>query len=159
MCDALVSRTTAWTNAFPSKLNLSKLISLSGVVEGKNTPDLSMQRIRFGAYAIVFLKITHTMKHRSVPGIALEYSNNHGVHYFMSLYMGKRINSNQWKELPITEEVIERVGELGKLQDQPVMVDGFPVYEVRSGIQIEDELEYYENHGDSEIHDTKLDEE
>ena len=63
MCDALVSRTTKWTNAFPSKSNLSTLISPSRVVEGKNTPDLSMPRISFGAYAIVFLTTLNTMKH------------------------------------------------------------------------------------------------
>ena len=58
------------------------------------------------------------MKHRSVPGIALGPSNEHGGHYFMSLFTGKRINSNKWDELPISEEVIERVEELGAKDKQ-----------------------------------------
>ena len=63
-----------------------------------------MSAIVFGSYAMVYTKTTNTMKHRSVPGNALEQWNDHGGYYFMSLFTGKRITSNNWDELPINED-------------------------------------------------------
>ena len=68
------------------------------LVEEKNSTDLRMPGITFESYAIVYLGITNTMKHRSIPAITLGASNEHGGYYFMSLYTGRRINSNQWDE-------------------------------------------------------------
>ena len=56
------------------------------------------------------------MKERSIPCIALNRSNNSGGFYFMSLESGKRHNSNQWEELPITDDIIMRVDNLTKQQ-------------------------------------------
>ena len=58
---------------------------------------------------MVYTGTTDEMKRRSVPGITLNESNDHGGHYFMSLYTGKRLHSYQWTELPIDDDVIAQV--------------------------------------------------
>ena len=127
-----------WLNAFPSDDGISSTLSPSNLVEGKNKPDLSMSAIAFGSYAMVYTKTTNTMKHRSVPGIALEQCNDHGGYYFMSLFTGKRITSNNWDELPINEEAIKRVEDIGYSESQPVMRDGYPIFEWKSSEVIND---------------------
>ncbi len=38
---------------------------------------------------------------------------SHGGHHFINLYTGKKFHSYHWQELPIDDETIDRVGELG----------------------------------------------
>ena len=54
------------------------------------------------------------MTEHSVPGIDLRASNNKGGFYCMSLYTGKRLNSCVWKELPVSDKIIERVEEIAR---------------------------------------------
>jgi hypothetical protein len=46
----------------------------------------------------------------------------------MSLYSGKRLHSYEWKELPIDDDVINRVEELANREDDPTMINGYPVF-------------------------------
>ena len=129
MCIGLTSGVTKWMNAFPAKSNMIQSMSPSAIVEGKNKPDFSYPRITFGTHTMAFLETNNTIKTRSVPAIALNPSNDHGGHYFMNFFTGKRINSNQWTEIPMTEEIIERVKELAEKDDQPLMTNGYPIFE------------------------------
>ena len=47
-------------------------------------------------------------------GVGLNPSNKKGGYYFMSIRTGRKLHGFVWKELPITEEVITRVEDLGK---------------------------------------------
>ena len=53
----------------------------------------------------------------------------------MSLYTGKRINSYVWEELPISDEVKERVEELAEQQKQPKFTDGMPTFDWISNVE------------------------
>lgn len=58
---------------------------------------MSIKRIPFGAYALVYIQTSNDMKARSVPAIALSEPNQKGGHYFMSLHIGKKIHAYVWK--------------------------------------------------------------
>ena len=53
------------------------------------------------------------MNSRNVPGIALGPLNDLGGFYFFNLRTGSRINGFEWTKLPIDQEEIDRVNELG----------------------------------------------
>ena len=61
------------------------------------------------------------MEARSIPAIALRESNDFGGDYFMSLILGKRFHSREWDKLPIRDEIIEKVHELAKKDNQPTL--------------------------------------
>jgi hypothetical protein len=141
MVVAMVECATLWLNAFPSSNGVSDTMSPSTIVQGKPNPDMNHKRIVHGSYAMVYIGTKNNMTRRSVPAIALNPSNMHGGHYFMSLYSGKRLHSYEWDELPIDDDVISRVEELGDIEDAPVMADGYPMFEWAPGEAIIDELE------------------
>ena len=125
-------------------------MSPATIVEGKSKIDLSQKRLPFGAYAQVWIGTQNNMTQRAVPGIALKASNSKGGFYFMSLYTGKRINSYVWDELPISDEVIERIEEIAETQKQQKVEDGIPTFEW-SSMNTEDQNTV--NDGESENND------
>ena len=82
------------------------------IVEFKSKPEFNHKHITFGSYATFYTGTTNDTKIRIVPAIALNKSNNHGGHYFMILYTGKRLRGYQWTELPIYDDVISQVIDL-----------------------------------------------
>ena len=74
--------------------------------------------------------------------------------YFMSLYTGKRINSYIREELPISDEITERVGEMALRQNQPQAVNGIPLFEWNSMNTDQDELENNEEDEVAQENDT-----
>ena len=142
MTKSVVRNCVKWLNAFPSENGISSTLSPCNLVEGKNKPDLGLKTISFGSYAMVFTKTSNTMSHRSVPGVALEQCNDHGGYYFMNLFTGKKISSNNWNELPIDDDAIVRVEELAYRELQPVMKDGYPIFKWKTGeFIVNDEIE------------------
>ena len=128
MVIALVTSAVKWINAFPNKTGISRTMSPSTIVLGLPKPNMKFKRIVFGSYAMVYAGTTNNQNARSVPAIALNSSNEHGGHYFMSLYSGKRIHSYEWTELPIDEDVTDRVEELADLEEAPEMKRGYPIF-------------------------------
>ena len=63
-------------NAFPMDNGISFDMSPGMIVERKQKLDMNQNRIEFGAYALVYLGTSNTMKKRSIPAIALKASNN-----------------------------------------------------------------------------------
>ena len=48
----------------------------------------------------------------------------------MSLYTGKEIHGYDWKELPINDEVIDRIDEIAREQNNTYkMIDRAPLFE------------------------------
>ena len=55
----------------------------------------------------------------------------------MSLKSGKRISSNRWEQLPISEDVINRVHKLVEIEKRPLMTQKEMVFEWEPGIPID----------------------
>ena len=87
------------------------------IVYDKGNPDFNHDHIPFGSYAMVYIRTKNDMKRRSVPDIALNESNNHGGHYFMSLYTEKRLHSYQFTEIQIDDDLIAQVIYLAEGED------------------------------------------
>lgn len=94
--------------------------------------------MEFGAYAQVTREHSNEMNERAAGGICLgPTGNTQGTHYFISLATGKRIRGTEWIELPMPQEVVDRIDQLGKEQ-------GFPktlIFADRHGKEILDSLE------------------
>eukprot|EP00957_Ditylum_brightwellii_P128843 9828774-Ditylum_brightwellii.AAC.1 len=79
------------------------------------------------------------MNTREVLGIALTESNDRGGNYFMSLYTGREIHGYLWKELIISDEVIDRVYELAQKEKRSCkLINRAPLFEWAPGIPIID---------------------
>ena len=93
------------------------------------------------------------MKTQGVPGIALSESNQKGSQYFMSLYTGNKIHAFRWKELPVHDDVINRVEELAEIEKQPKMSNRVPLFEWSPGVEIvnEDQENIENNNNNIEI--------
>jgi len=76
----------------------------------------------------VYTGTNNKLDTRTLPVIALNLSYEHGCHYFISLYSGKRIHSYEWKELSIDEEVVDRVEEIAVNEEATEMKRGYPIF-------------------------------
>ena len=110
------------------------------IVEGKVNPNFNHKHITFGSYAMVYTGTTNNMKIRSVTAIALNESNEHGGHYLMSLYTGKCLNSYQWTELPIYDDVITQVWDLYEEDNEKKMTYNHPMFEWATYVLITDDV-------------------
>jgi hypothetical protein len=71
--------------------------------------------IMFGAYAQVHEEHDNSMQARTIGAIALQPTGNEqGGVYFMSLATGHQLNQNHWTELPMPQDVINRVHNLAR---------------------------------------------
>ena len=106
------------------------------LLNGKKQPDLSIKRVHFGSYALIYTGTNNNMSKRSTPSIALSESNGAGGFYFMSLYSGKRLHSNKWTELPPDEGIIQKVMDWADAENQPLLSDGSLSFELIPGIAL-----------------------
>ena len=114
MTQSLIEGIIYIPNFFPSKNAISDTMVPAMLVEGKHKLDFGNKRIKFGAYAMVYVGTHNNMKKRSVPEIVLKASNEEGGYLFMSLYSGKRLHSYIWEELPIDQDIIDRLEQLAR---------------------------------------------
>ena len=63
---------------------------------------------------MVYVGTHNNTKKRSVPEVVLKASNEEGGYFFMSIYSGKRLNSYIGEDLPIDQDVIDRVDQLAR---------------------------------------------
>ena len=140
MFQSLIACVLKLIKAFPSKNEISITMIPSIIVEGKVNPNFNHKRITFGSYAMVYTGTTTDMKIRSVPAIALNESNDHRGHYFMNIYTGKLLQSYQWTELPIYDDVISQVRDLDEVEYSKEMTDNYPVFEWEPGILVADNV-------------------
>ena len=128
-------------NQFPAKDGISDKLSPLTIVHGNGPPDFNKMKFEFGAYGQAFQsnKITNTNTTRAVGAIALSMTpNKNGEYKFMSLSTGRLIHRKQFKVLPITDDVIKRVHELGRRDKQKAIDKGEISVEWRPGLPIED---------------------
>ena len=132
----MVENVVYWINSFPSHTGCSEHMSPATIVLGRSRPDFSKKHIAFGAYAMIYNGTANNMTSRTVPAIALKPSNQHGGSFFMSLLTGQRLHAYLWQELPISDEVINRVEELAKAENQPPLQNGELIFEWNIGVPI-----------------------
>ena len=79
------------------------------LVEGKAQFDSGIPTLSFGVPAYVYTGTDNTMEPQAILAIALHKSNESGGMFFMSLKSGKRVHINKWREVPFSQDTINRV--------------------------------------------------
>ena len=138
LTNSMVECVINWLNAFPFKSGVSQTMGPSTIVLGKPAPDVSRKSAVFGCYVMGFTRTRNDMTERSEEAISLGTLNDSGAHYFMSLKTGRKIKCHRWEELPITDEVIERVENLAKEEKQIKIDGGMPLFEWEDGNVVDD---------------------
>ena len=92
MVIVLVMGAVKWINIFPNKTGISRTMRPSTIVLGLPKPNMKFKRIAFGLNAMVYTGTTNKMNASSVPEIALNFSSEHGGHYFMPLRAARNDN-------------------------------------------------------------------
>jgi hypothetical protein len=115
MVQHLIGGCVFWLNAFPSDQGVIHTVSPRTIMTGKTIDYNKHCRLVFGAYAQVHEEHDNSMQARTTGAIALRPTGNEqGGFYFMSLTTGKALNRNHWHELPMPQDVIDRVHKLAR---------------------------------------------
>ena len=106
----LVPNVILWMNAFPSQNGVSKIHSPRYIVTGKELSYNRHAQIEFGKYAQTHEQHDNTLAPRTMGAICLgPTGNTQGSHWFMSLTTGNKVSRNQWTELPMPDDAVQRV--------------------------------------------------
>jgi hypothetical protein len=82
------------------------------------------------------------MRARTTGAIAMTPTGNaQGGYYFLSLTTGARISRQQWDALPMPDGVIEAVERMAEAEQQPLVLQGAPLFEWQPGVEIQDEAQ------------------
>ena len=132
----LMEGSTTFLNYFPAEQGIQGNMTPSMIVDGKilNCETLKLQ---FGVYVQLYRSTDNTPKSRSVGAIALMLSNEQGRYWSMSLKTGHKLHGYHWVELPISDDVIDRVEQLAEEQGQLLMENG-PIFKWSPGDLIVD---------------------
>jgi hypothetical protein len=106
----MAKSTVFWRNAFSADDGISDELRPQAIVTG-NTVDYDRHcHHDFGEYVQTHEDHEHSMGSRTVGALALRPTGNvQGGCYFLSLSTGKVINCNRATNIPMTNEVIDRV--------------------------------------------------
>ena len=136
-------------NNLPAENGVSRTVSPCTMIMGRPPPDYNeVIKLNFGDYVQTHnvRSRTNDNEQRTVGAIALyPTENGQGSWVFMSLVTGKEIHRYQWEILPISEEVIMRVEELAKGENQPLVSSNFK-YEWREEVDLNDQDDLEEEH-------------
>jgi len=141
----MVMASVFWLNMFPPIDGVSDKLSPWAIVTGM-TFDYNMHcQVEFGACAQTHEEHDNSMASRTVGAIALRPTENaQGSHYFLSLATGRHIFRQRWMELPMPQDVIDRVHTLA----QRSKADTGLTFGWRDGVEIEDD---YDSDQDSDF--------
>jgi hypothetical protein len=115
MVQDLIGGCVFWLNSFPNENGVSRTVSPRTIMTGKTVDYNRHCKIMFGAYAQVHEEHDNSMQARTTGAIALRPTGNEqGGFYFMSLATGRRLNRNHWHELPMPQDVVDRVEVLAR---------------------------------------------
>ena len=124
----LVYFSTMWINAFPPKGGVSPNISPRGIMIGTQFDYAKHCKLPFGSYVQAHEEpsTTNTQGARTVGAICLGPTGNlQGSYKFLNLRSGRLITRRSWTNLPMPDEVIKRVDQLGKSEGQPELLTFF----------------------------------
>jgi hypothetical protein len=92
---------------FPPTDGASDTLSPTGLIVGLK---LDHCQIEFGSYVQTHEEHNNSMGAQTTGAIALRPTGNaQGGYYFLSLLSGRRLTRNRWTDLPMPQEVINRV--------------------------------------------------
>lgn len=137
---AMVSNATFWLNAFPLKGSTSDVISPRTLITGVPIDFKKHCKLPFGAYVQAHQEPSpsSTQEPRTVGAICLGPTGNiQGSYRFLNLQTGKTINRRSWTHLPMPQEVIDRVNELGKADSQAELL----TFQDKQGREIGDTIQ------------------
>jgi hypothetical protein len=118
----LVYSSIPWINAFPPKGGASTNLGPRNIMTGIQFDNNKHCQLQFGSYAQAHQEPdpTNAQAARTVGAICLGPTGNmQGSYKFLNLRTGKRITRRRWTLLPMPQEVIERVNQLGTADGQP----------------------------------------
>ena len=104
-------------NAFPPKSGITTKLSPRNIITGKSLNYKHHFKLPLGDYVQVHEEEQprNSMAERTLGAICLgPIDNAQGGYKFMSLRSGKLIRRYAWTEVPMTQEVIDRVIFFGK---------------------------------------------
>ena len=141
MIRELVKQGNVFLNAFGGKDTVADGLTPRNIIDNLPHIDYNDLKYEFGEYVQIHVteKVTNTMKSRTIGAIVLGPRNIQGQYNFMSLETGEQRDGRVVTKLPITQEVIDRVEELGLNQGQPFRASKMLQYEWRPGRPIEND--------------------
>ena len=145
-----------WLNSFPHRDGVSSTLSPRYIMTGQKVDCAKHALLEFGAYVQTHESHDNTMQPRTVSAVCLGPSgNSQGGHHFLSLVTGRRITrtKNQWTSLPMPDEVIERVSEMGRKQGMPRSL----TFADRLGHELPDAFDAVDDDHDSDYSDSDED--
>jgi Reverse transcriptase (RNA-dependent DNA polymerase) len=141
----LVSNAVLWINALPNPNGVSEIHSPRFLLVGRDLTYDKHVRLPFGSYVQTHEEHTNDMRHRTLGAICLGPTGNaQGGHYFFSLTSGSRIIRHRWTSLPMPDDAIQRVNQIGRQQGMPSTV----TFSDRFGNELLDTLQDVDPHLD-----------
>ena len=111
----LIYYSVFWLNSFPARDGISDTLSPRAIVTGSHVDFNKHCKLEFGAYVQAHEEHDNTMMTRTTGAIALRPTGNvQGGYYLYSLSTGRVLNRNHWTELPMPQDVIDRVHTLAR---------------------------------------------
>ncbi|VEU38525.1 unnamed protein product [Pseudo-nitzschia multistriata] len=153
----LVASQVFWWNCLPKPTGVSATMSPRTIITGLTVDYSKHMKLQFGEYVQTHEETdNNTGRPRTIGALALRPTGNvQGGHWFYSLRTGRVINRSRYTQLPMPEEVIERVEHLARNYPEGVdfrnraghPIDGDPTATVDPG----------GNNGDSDDSDADSD--
>ena len=111
------------------------------------TPKIDYNNIiiTFGSNVKLYDGTNNRMKSGTVGTITLRASNEYDSYYVMSLRTGRKLTSSKWTKLPIPDEVIHRVHDMSRQEQQPNTTKDGTVFEWDPEISIDGDVVVIEN--------------
>ncbi|KAG7352415.1 hypothetical protein IV203_008463 [Nitzschia inconspicua] len=114
-----------WWSALPAPDSVSTVHSPCYLLVGNETTYDKHVRLKFGSYVQTQEAHTNKMSQCTLGAICLgPTGNSQGGHSFMSLTSGDCIIRHKWTSLPMPDEAIARVSQIGHRQDDHADVSG-----------------------------------
>jgi len=115
MIKEMVVASVFWLGMFPSLDGIADTLSPRALMTGLTLDYTKHCWLEFGSYVQTHEDHNNSMQSRTTGVIALRPTGNRqGGYYFMSLTTGRKITRNHWTELPMPQDVIDRVNALGR---------------------------------------------
>ena len=134
----LLKNCTLWLNAFPAANGVSSVHLPHFLLTGRELSFDKHAVLEFGSYIQTPEEHSNGMEPQAMGVICLGHMGNaQGGHWFFSLTSGCCIVRHHWTALPMSQEVILHVSQIGCAQGMPSRI----TYVNRRGDEISDRLE------------------
>ena len=109
-----------WLNAFPAADGVSSVLSPQFLLTGWELSFDKLTVLEFRSYFQTHEEHSNGMEPRTMGAICLgPMGNSQGGHWFVSLTSGSRIIHHCWTLIPMPQEVVHRITQIGRAQGMP----------------------------------------